>query len=139
MYQYCLNSRWLISAALMLAVACKRKSPEEGAYPDKTFSPTRWATDSLGCLAYRERVHESLFKNEAYFLDKPYTTIVSLLGKPANAYREGLELSTLYYTVECTWHPGYQGEPGMYDASAAKMLLFDMRRDKCTNMSIIIP
>lgn len=139
MYQHRISILCIISAAMLLAFACKRHIQEDIPYPDKTFSTTQWVNDSLGCLAYRERVHESVFKNESYFVGKSYKKILSLLGKPTNNYREGIESGTIYYTVECTLIPGYHGEPDKYSTSEAKMLLLDMRRDTCINMSIIIP
>lgn len=139
MYQHRISSLCIISAAMMLVFACKRHTPEESPYPDKNFSTIRWVSDSLGCLTYRERVHESIFKNESYFIGKSYGKIISLLGKPTNNYREGLDSGTMYYIVECTLIPGYKGEPDKYSNSEAKMLLLNMSHDICTDMNIIIP
>jgi hypothetical protein len=128
-----------IGVTILLFPACEHQVQKDKPYPDKTFSTLRWINDSLGCSTYRECVHESVFKNENYFLGKSYKKILSLLGRPTNNYREGLELSTLYYVVECTRIPGYRGEINKYSNSEAQMLLFYMRRDTCVNMTIIIP
>jgi hypothetical protein len=139
MYSQLISKLCIIGVATLLFSACKHRIHKDNPYPDKTFSTLLWINDSLGCSTYREHFHESVFKNESYFLGKSYKKILSILGKPTNNYRERLESGTLYYVVECTRIPGYHGEPDKYSASEAQMLLFDMRRDTCISMSIIVP
>jgi len=134
-----LISRLYFIAIMILVSDCKQRIQEEIPYPDKAFNTSKWISDSLGCSSYRKNTCESVLKNEKYFLGKNYKKIFSLLGKPTSNYKGGLESGTLYYVVECMKIPGYNGEPEQYSAKESQMLLFDMKRDTCVNMSMITP
>ncbi len=133
------NKILIIIVAILILFIYEKHARNNISYPDKAFNTSKWINDSLGCSSYRKKACESVLKNESFFIGKNYKKILSILGKPTSNYKEGLESGTLYYVVECMEIPGYNGEPEKYSAKESQMLLFDMKRDTCINMSMITP
>lgn len=139
---------YLLQVAVAITCAsCENHIAPAAPYPDALFNSLEWKKDSTGCSTYRERVYESVAKNEAYFLGKDYKFLVDFLGKPSVPYL-GRGKHRLYYVVDCTAIPILKSEQSStgpltqkvtYSPDYATTLVFDMRRDTCINLRISVP
>lgn len=135
----------LIGATILSFVGCESHDTKASPYPDRAFSESEWKKDSTGCLHYRERTYESLAKNEDFFRGKPIAYLVQLLGRPSvfSKGKANRASSTIYYVVDCTEIPtlktkGFDEKP-VYSNADATTLVFDIKKDTCTNVRIAVP
>jgi hypothetical protein len=137
---------YLLGALLfsLVSAGCGHHTTNTESYLDPTFSMARWKADSTGCLQYREKEKSHLATQRKFFIGKPYSFLVELLGRPSWVTTRHSPSYTIGYVINCTEIPTLETETArnsvkLYNTDYATSLVFYMRRDSCISVSLIVP